>query len=47
MVRVEYVKGKESQPYAVESLLVDTRRIAHKNLSHLGDFVSTTICPAL
>jgi hypothetical protein len=33
--------GKESQPFAVESLLVDTRRSAHKNLSRLGEFVST------
>jgi hypothetical protein len=28
-VWVEYVKGKESQPFVVEYLLVDIRRSAH------------------
>jgi hypothetical protein len=46
-VWVEQVVGKESQPYAVESLLVDIRRNAHKNLSHLGEVVSTEICRVL
>jgi hypothetical protein len=39
--------GKESQPFAVESLRVDIRRSAHENLSHLGELVSTRICRVL
>jgi hypothetical protein len=40
-------KVKEWQPLVVESWLPDTRRSAHKNLSHLGEFVSTGIFRAL
>jgi hypothetical protein len=46
-VWVEHAKGKESQPFVVESLLVDTRRSAHKNLSHLGDSFLQNFCRVL
>jgi hypothetical protein len=46
-VWVEQVKGKESQPSVVKSLLVDTRRSAHKNLSRLGEFGSPNLSSAL
>jgi hypothetical protein len=44
---MEHAISKDSQSYAVESLLVDIRRTAHKSLSHLGEFDSTRICRAL
>jgi hypothetical protein len=44
---VEHERGEELQPFGVESLLVDTRRKAHKNLSHLSDFFSTRVCRVL
>jgi hypothetical protein len=43
-VWVEQAMSKGSQPSMVESLLVDIRRNAHKNLE---EFVSTEICRAL
>jgi hypothetical protein len=46
-VWVEHVKVKESKQSVVESLLVDTRRSANRNILYLGEFVSTGICRAL
>jgi hypothetical protein len=46
-VWVEHAKGKESQPFVVEYLLVDTRRNAHKSLLHLDELASTRFCRAL
>jgi hypothetical protein len=46
-VEVKHAVGKESQPFVVESWLVDRRRNAHIYRSHLGEFVSTRIRRAL
>jgi hypothetical protein len=47
MIWVEHAKGKKSQPSRAEYFFVHIRRSSYKSLSHLGEFVFTTICRSL